>query len=162
MYMSPSKPSSGGASQLSWGSEDHLTALEDCLQSAGYRTSVDAVDGQIVVLNPGDVADPVDVCQRDLQNAGLIDASGPAGEADYRRWFAAYEQINACLADHGYPHEPMPAWDEFVEGSGMWHPWHAAMGTSESKEILWSRHGGPEAAFAALDATCPQDFEAWE
>lgn len=151
-----------GASRLTWASEDHLTALEECLQDGGYRTSVDVAAGRIDVYNPGEVTDPVDECQRDLEDAGRIDPPGEPDESDHRRWYAAYEQINACLIENAYPHEPMPTWEEFVDGDFMWHPWHTAMDTPEGELALIRRHGDWMTAFAALDATCPQDFTVWE
>lgn len=135
-------------------------AIAECAALQGVDVAVDpsgdgvtwrAPEGQEATVNS-----VVDACATEVaQRFGVV--SGEPSREDLEHWYEAYLLTYECMTELGYPSEPPPSIDAYVDSEGMaWHPYSAVM-TNSQGEI---RPGEPfsENAFRTLESLCPQDL----
>jgi len=125
------------------GSIEHLTFMERCIESAGFEVEIQ--DGGIQV-RPGaqrSFYDEVKAkCDADAVDSGLVGAQEPPDERELAAWYDAYELTYDCMVREGFPVNPMPSKDSFVESDGRsWHPYELVRGD-----------------LGQIETVCPQDL----
>lgn len=150
-----------GASQPVTGSRrEQAEALAECTARQGVHVTVDpsgdgvtwrAPTGQEEVYN-----DVVNQCAEEVAKRFGIDTGDPT-PTDLARWYDAYVTTYHCMIDHGYPSDPPPSKDAYVDSGGtIWHPYNAIFAGDDPQ----LRPGEPfsSEAFRELENTCPQDL----
>ncbi len=94
--------------------------------------------------------------------AGLLDQPQPATDEQLRLWYRAFMLTYECLLEHGYPVNPPPSEEEYVESKGTsWHPYdaipYAGLVAAPGVEPDPETAAEIEAA-RTLEQTCPQDL----
>ncbi len=130
------------------GSVEHLTFMETCIESAGFDVEIE--DGGIQVRLGAQESFYRDVqtqCEADAVQRGLVAEQAPPDDRELAAWYDGYMLTYDCMVREGYPVNPPPSRDSYIESGGQnWHPY----------ELL---RGDP----SAIEAVCPQDLVVlWE
>jgi len=119
-----------------FGSEEHMSYLMSCVESAGFEVTPDLVHLGYTV-HAGAQEDrffKVDAaCGQAAIDSGLVASrSNPSRESlvvDYRAKLVQYQ----CLADHGFTPLGPPSEESFLDSGGMWDPF-SGVGSAQFSE----------------------------